>query len=290
MPIDDYILERQIGKGATGDVYLATKKKTGLKFVIKKVDVKGNENKKRKIANEIQIMKKLPYSINFANYMASFTSKDEGGNIENIYIVMDYIENSKDFINFIKSGYLAELVEKGDYGFIFSIMYQIANAINIIHKAGIIHGDIKPHNMLYSESSKTITIIDFDLACFINVNRSCNKTVGTPNYIAPEVLYGAGLSEKSDVWSIGVTFYYMMFGFPPFETKTIEDTFEMIKNTDPEINSGIKNFDSLLKKMLEKDKYGRASMDDVVMSLGILSKQEYEYDERMKELEQSETS
>jgi len=103
---------------------------------------------------------------------------------------------------------------------------------------GVIHRDLKPENILYSgkEASAIIKISDFGLARFVQ-HELCTTACGTPSYIAPEVLSGKGYSYEVDYWSIGVTLYIMLCGFPPFFDESHEILFKAIQNCEFEFTS-----------------------------------------------------
>lgn len=98
------------------------------------------------------------------------------------------------------------------------------SAIKHLHDKGICHRDLKPENILFESKSKdaSIRLIDFGLAKFYNnkQNNTLMKTrIGTPYYMAPEVLEGA-YDETCDMWSIGVITYCLLCGYPPFNAET----------------------------------------------------------------------
>ena len=85
-----------------------------------------------------------------------------------------------------------------------------------MHTQGIIHRDIKPENMLFEKSSKRLKLIDFGISTKLAPGENLNQRVGTPYYIAPEVLLKR-YNEKSDLWSTGVVAFMIVTGKPPFK-------------------------------------------------------------------------
>ncbi|RKP16018.1 Pkinase-domain-containing protein, partial [Rozella allomycis CSF55] len=111
---------------------------------------------------------------------------------------------------------------------------QILGALQCMHDARIIHRDLKLGNLFIAKDGE-IKIGDFGLATKVNDKGERKKTIcGTPNYIAPEILFNndVGHSYEVDIWSLGVILYTMLIGKPPFQTKHIKEIYEKIKNTD----------------------------------------------------------
>lgn len=106
-------------------------------------------------------------------------------------------------------------------------------AINYIHKLNIIHRDLKPENILL-ESKKVdnfdIKISDFGLSCFFDPKKGLGDHVGSPSYMAPEIIKGEKYNEKVDIWSIGVITYILLTGRLPFNGKTPDEKKRLIVN------------------------------------------------------------
>jgi serine/threonine-protein kinase len=130
------------------------------------------------------------------------------------YIVMEYIDGItlKDYIRKKK-----RLSWQEAAGFAVSILHALSHA----HEKGVVHRDIKPQNMMISMANRIIKVTDFGIASFIDPDQKSKtiieKTIGSVHYISPEQAKGAPVSEKSDIYSIGVMLYEMLTGKPPFE-------------------------------------------------------------------------
>lgn len=109
---------------------------------------------------------------------------------------------------------------------------QILSAITYCHSKGVVHRDLKPENILIEsiqENGKiNIKIIDFGTALFVSPEAKMKETLGTPYYIAPEVLIGS-YTEKCDIWSIGVILFIMLSGTAPFNGPTDDDIMKAVK-------------------------------------------------------------
>ncbi|PIN05617.1 Ca2+/calmodulin-dependent protein kinase, EF-Hand protein superfamily [Handroanthus impetiginosus] len=110
------------------------------------------------------------------------------------------------------------------------IFKQLMKVVKYCHDKGIVHRDLKPENILLvsKSSSSPIKLADFGLATYIKPGQTLHGTVGSPFYIAPEVLVG-GYNEAADVWSAGVILYILLSGMPPFWGKTKSTIFDAVR-------------------------------------------------------------
>ena len=141
-----------------------------------------------------------------------------------IHLVMEYCSGGELFQKIFDNGAFTEHEAS-------NLMYKLLHAINHLHNEKISHRDLKPENILYKSESPAsdIKIIDFGLSSkFGEAEEQMHTVVGTPYYVAPEVLeknYG----PECDVWSLGVILYFMLAGKPPFSGSNNLEVFEKIK-------------------------------------------------------------
>lgn len=139
-----------------------------------------------------------------------------------------YVEGGELFKEILTRGWMNE--KKAAY-----IIRQLLSAMIYCHSKGIVHRDLKPENILIDsiiESGKlNIKIIDFGSALFFTPRTKFSETLGTPYYIAPEVIR-QNYNEKCDIWSIGVILYILLSGKPPFTGITEEDIMKSVKKAN----------------------------------------------------------
>lgn len=186
------------------------------KIVSKKLMMKHNQ--KEKMSQEIVIHKTLSHR-NIVEFLGFFDDP------HNIYIVLELCKRRS----------MMELHKRRrvvtDYECRFYI-HQILEGVKYLHDSSIIHRDLKLGN-LFLNDQLNVKIGDFGLATRIDFDGERKKTLcGTPNYIAPEILNKKGHSFEVDIWSIGCVMYTLLVGQPPFETKSLKDTYSKIKKCD----------------------------------------------------------
>lgn len=243
---DYYTLGKQIGQpGHFGCAYLCKRKADGADFackVISKQKFAKNAAGIDQLRREIDILKTVKHP-NIIEFVDVFESRQQ------LYIVMelasggelfDHIEN--------KSRDRAKAKDQGAYSEkeASKILRQICLALAHLHSVKIAHCDLKPDNFLLKSRNgePQVKVIDFGLSKFC-VRRHYNKKfVGTPYYVAPEVIK-LNFNESCDMWSFGVVMFVMLFGYPPFYANP--DRYG--KNTDAKIFELIQaGLDPVVKK------------------------------------------
>lgn len=153
-----------------------------------------------------------------------------------------------------------------------NIIEQILSAVVYLHRHNFVHRDLKPENIIFEtkDANSAIKVIDFGTSTYFQKgSNKLRKKLGTPYYIAPEVLK-RNYDEKCDVWSCGVILYILLCGYPPFNgpndkvifQRVLEGKFVFAEEDWGEISKGAKD---IIKKMLIYDPVKRMSGDVVLM-------------------------
>lgn len=255
---DNYNFIKVIGHGSFGTVREAIRKSHSArneKFAIKSIPV----NKISSLTDlkiEIEILRTADHP----NIIRFFETYEDSNYV---HIVME-ICSGGDFLTRISQQC------KVSEHIVANYMYKICSAVNYLHSLKFCHRDLKPENFLMtsSDANAEVKIIDFGLATKFKGADTFHYIVGTPYYIAPEVLckkYG----KECDVWSLGVILFTIICGEPPFTGKNPEEIFEKILNEKVKFESPnwqyiSKDCKSLIKKMMAKDPFLRIDMTRVL--------------------------
>lgn len=138
--------------------------------------------------------------------------------------------------------------------------------MTLVHQNDIIHRDIKPENILVTGDHKTVKICDFSISQELRNNDVVTNSFGSPSFLAPELICNMGYSSgrEADIWSLGITLYFMVFREYPFHGNDIFELFENIKTKEvsfpSEISSDLKD---LIERMLEKKPSNRITIQQI---------------------------
>lgn len=204
---DFYEMKSDLGEGKFGLVKLGIHKNTGEKVAIKIIKKDAMDSKDLELVrSEIDIMKLCRHT-NVVRLLDHFE------NFEFIFIVMEYLAG----------GDLAGYFKKRSYSFSEQeaalVIYQICSGIEYLHKYGVVHRDLKPENIMIAkkDSLSLIKIMDFGLSKIMGPQEKAADGFGTLSFVAPEVLIRKPYNKEVDIWSIGVTLYYMLTSTLPFD-------------------------------------------------------------------------
>ena len=261
--IDDYMVVKELGKGSYATVKLAMKKSNRNKYAMKIYSKKLllEPQKKSIINNEIKILKQLD-NINIVKLYEIIDTTNY------LYLIMEYIDGIS----------LLETIKRDKNHFFeeqraLKIFIQILKAIIYCQNKNISHRDIKLENILIIKND-IIKIIDFGFAIKANKETYQNLFCGSPSYMAPEIVNKEKyIAQYSDIWSLGVLLFSMLYGRFPFRAKTQKELFEKINEAkiefpdDIEINDKIK---ILLKKIFVVVPTQRPSLNEILNDISLL--------------------
>jgi len=250
-----YTRKNILGEGGFAVCYEVVDEKgnTYAAKVVSKQTLKG-EKQRTKLIGEIRIQKSLHHQ-NIVRFYDVFEDS------ENVYMIIEICRNHT-LVELLKKRKRLTEPEVRFY------MLQLIAATIYMHKKHVIHRDLKLGNLLLDDNMD-LKIADFGLAAMIQHEGERKKTIcGTPNYIAPEVLFdsGHGHSYEVDIWSLGVIMYTLLVGKPPFQTREVEAIYKKIKENnysfppDLDISNDAKN---LISQILDKVPENRPTLEEM---------------------------
>ncbi|PIN16702.1 Ca2+/calmodulin-dependent protein kinase, EF-Hand protein superfamily [Handroanthus impetiginosus] len=254
-----YELGRELGRGEFGVTYLCTEKSSGEVLACKSISKKKLRTRVdiEDVRREVQIMKHLPKHPNIV------TLKDTYEDDYAVHLVMELCEGGELFDRIVARGHYTERAAA-------AVIRTIVEVIQNCHKHGVMHRDLKPENFLFANMKETspLKAIDFGLSVFFKPGQRFDEIVGSPYYMAPEVLkrnYG----PEVDVWSAGVILYILLCGIPPFWAETeqgvaqaiIRSVVDFKRDPWPRVSDRAKD---LVKKMLNPDPKQRLTAQEVL--------------------------
>ncbi len=216
-----YKLEREIGRGAMGQVYLGFDPRISRRVAIKtlKYDAfqgKEKEDTKARFYREAEAAGRLSHPSIVSVY-------DVGEEGDMAYIAMDYVEG-RALNHFVNPQNLLPVFE------VYRIICDVAVALEYAHENHIVHRDVKPGNIIYNPSPYQVKVTDFGIARLVDDSKtSTGEILGSPLYMAPEQLKGKKVNRAADIFSLGVTFYQLLTGHLPYEGDNLAAlTYEII--------------------------------------------------------------
>lgn len=208
-----YQIERELGRGAMGIVYLGHDPKIGRRVAIKTLtysqydDVVISDLKAR-FYREAEAAGRL-------NHPNIVTVYDVGEEADLSYIAMDYAEGES-LNRYCQPGNLLPIAT------VYQIIAEVADALHYAHQQRIVHRDIKPSNLIFDIDTQQLKVTDFGIARIVDgSNTQTGEILGSPIYLSPELLKGQKATGATDIYSLGVSFYQLLTGQVPFNGDNI---------------------------------------------------------------------
>jgi CHASE2 domain-containing sensor protein len=246
-----YQLEKELGKGAMGVVYLGQDPKIGRVVAIKTMALAQEfepdelEDVKARFFREAETAGRL-------NHPNIVTMYDAGEEHDLAYIAMEFLKGH-DLAPYTKPDNLLPIDKVTD------IIVKTAEALDYAHGYQVVHRDIKPANIMYEPDAGSVKVTDFGIARITDSSKTkTGMVLGTPSYMSPEQLAGKKVDGRSDLFSLGVMFYQLASGQLPFTGdsmatlmfKIANEPHVSIRTLKPEISQCLSD---VIDRMLEKD-------------------------------------
>jgi CHASE2 domain-containing sensor protein len=220
-----YQVEKELGKGAMGVVYLGRDPKIGRVVAIKTMAL-GEEFEGADLVDARQRFFREAETAGRLQHQNIVTIFDAGEEHDLAFIAMEFLKG-KDLVAFCKPGQLLPVPT------VLSIVARVAEALAYAHRQQVVHRDIKPANIMYELASDTVKVTDFGIARITDSSKTKTGLVlGTPSFMSPEQLSGKKIDGRSDLYSLGVMLFQLLAGELPFRGESMAELMFKIANEE----------------------------------------------------------
>ncbi|KAI8473389.1 MAG: kinase-like domain-containing protein [Monoraphidium minutum] len=256
---DEYTVDKQIGKGAFGIVRLGRCRATGEPVAVKSISKAKLLCKEdvKDVQAEVAIMNLVGGHLHVVTLRSTHEDKDH------VHIAMELCEGGELFDSIVEAGNFSEKKAA-------EVFRRMVEVVNHCHELGVMHRDLKPENFLLTNKGPDgeLKLTDFGLGVFFKPGERFRDLVGSPYYVAPEVLR-KNYSHQADMWSLGVILYILLSGLPPFWGDTEDQIFKMVLKGQldfksepwPRVSDAAKD---CVRRLLEMDATKRASGQQIL--------------------------
>ena len=221
-----YQVEKELGKGAMGVVYLGKDPKIGRVVAIKTMALSQEFEAEELTEVKERFFREAETAGRLSNPNI-VTIYDAGEEHDLCYIAMELLKGG-DLVPFTKTGNLLPADK------VVSIVARAADALGYAHRQNVVHRDVKPANMMYHPETDTLKVTDFGIARLTDSSKTkTGMVLGTPSYMSPEQLAGKKIEGRSDLFSLAVSLYQMLCGKLPFEGESMAQLMFKIANENP---------------------------------------------------------
>jgi serine/threonine-protein kinase len=221
-----FVVEKELGKGAMGVVYLGQDPKIQREVAIKTLAV-TQEFEPEELAEVKERFFREAQTAGRLSHPHIVTIYDAGEEHDYCYIAMELLRGTS-LAAYTKPGQLLS-TEK-----VVSIVARAADALGYAHREGVVHRDVKPANLMYDPATDTLKVTDFGIARLTAASKTkTGMVLGTPSYMSPEQLAGRKIDGRSDLFSLAVTLYQLLSGRLPFDGESLAQLMFRIANDPP---------------------------------------------------------
>lgn len=220
-----YQVEKELGKGAMGVVYLGKDPKIGRVVAIKTLAL-SNEFEGDELVDARERFFREAETAGRLQHQHIVTIFDAGEEHDLAYIAMEFLKG-KDLSEFTKVGHLLAVPQ------VLSVVARVAQALAYAHTQNVVHRDIKPANIMYELATDTVKVTDFGIARITDSSKTKTGLVlGTPSFMSPEQLAAKRVDGRSDLYSLGVMLFQLLTGTLPFRGESMTELMYKIANEE----------------------------------------------------------